>query len=73
MTMDLGQLTQLTNWLDEERRRDKAELIRLQQQVQRQETELQDQSHLLRTFEERLPMPKPSCSGLCSSKRPWNS
>ena len=54
MTMDLGQLTQLTNWLDEERRRDKAELIRLQQQVQRQETELQDQSHLLRTFEERL-------------------
>ena len=54
MTMDLGQLTQLTNWLDEEHRRDKAELIRLQQQVQRQETELQDQSHLLRSFEERL-------------------
>lgn len=54
MTMDLGQLTQMTTWLDEEHRRDKAELIRLQQQVQRQETELQDQTHTLQTLEERV-------------------
>ena len=35
MSMDVGQLTQLATWLDEEHRRDKAELIKLQQQVQR--------------------------------------
>ena len=54
MTMDLGQLTQKATWLDEEHRREKAELIRLQQLVQRQESELQDQSHVLRNLEERL-------------------
>ena len=54
MSMDLGQLTQLATWLDEEHRRDKAELIKLQQQVQRQEGELQDQSHVIRTLEERV-------------------
>ncbi len=54
MTMDLGQLTQMTTWLDEEHRRDKAELIRLQQQIERQETELQDQSHVIRSLEERV-------------------
>jgi len=54
MTMDLGQLTQMATWLDEEHRREKAELIRLQQLVQRQESELQDQSHVLRNLEERL-------------------
>jgi hypothetical protein len=53
MTMDLGQLTQMTTWLDEEHRRDKAELIRLQQQLQRQEGELQDQSLAIRGLEER--------------------
>ena len=54
MSMDLGQLTQLATWLDEEHRRDKAELIRLQQQVQRQEGELQDQTHVIRSLEERV-------------------
>ena len=54
MSMDLGQLTQLATWLDEEHRRDKAELIKLQQQVQRQEGELQDQSHVIRSLEERV-------------------
>jgi len=54
MSMDLGQLTQLATWLDEEHRRDKAELIRLQQQVQRQEGELQDQTHVIQSLEERV-------------------
>jgi hypothetical protein len=54
MSMDLGQLTQMTTWLDEEHRRNKAEFIKLQQQVQRQESELQDQTHVLRSLEERV-------------------
>jgi hypothetical protein len=52
--MDLGQLTQMTTWLDEEHRRDRAELVKLQQQVQRQETELQDQTHTIQSLEGRV-------------------
>jgi len=52
--MDLGQLSQITTWLDEEQRRGKSDLARLQQQVQRLETELADQTHLLRSVEERV-------------------
>jgi chromosome segregation ATPase len=54
MSMDLGQLTQMTSWLDEEHRRDKAELIRLQQKVANQEAELQDQSRTIKDLEGRL-------------------
>ena len=54
MTMDLGQLSQMTTWLDEEHRRSKAEFISLQQQVQRLEAELEDQSQVLRSLEERV-------------------
>ena len=54
MTMDLGQLTQMITWLDEEHRRDRAELVKLQQQVQRQETEVQDQTHTIQSLEGRL-------------------
>jgi ABC-type transporter Mla subunit MlaD len=54
MTMDLGQLSQMTTWLDEEHRRSKAEFISLQQKVQRLETELEDQSQVLRSLEERV-------------------
>jgi hypothetical protein len=54
MSMDLGQLTQMTTWLDEEHRRDKAEIVRLQQQIQRQESETQDQSLAFRGMEERV-------------------
>ena len=54
MTMDLGQLSQMTTWLDEEHRRDKAELIRLQQKVENQESEMQDQSRLIRELEGRV-------------------
>jgi chromosome segregation ATPase len=52
--MDLGQLSQMTTWLDEEQRRSKTDLARLQQQVERLETELSDQTHLLRSLEERV-------------------
>jgi chromosome segregation ATPase len=52
--MDLGQLSQMTTWLDEEQRRGKTDLARLQQQVERLETELSDQTHLLRSLEERV-------------------
>jgi hypothetical protein len=54
MSMDLGQLTQMTTWLDEEHRRDKAEIVRLQQQIQRQESETQDQTLAFRSMEERV-------------------
>ncbi len=54
MSMDVGQLMQMTSWLDEEHRRDKAELIRLQQKVVSQESELQDQARLMRDLEGRL-------------------
>lgn len=54
MTMDLGQLSQMTNWLDEEHRRDKAELIRLQQKVESQAGELEDQARTIKELEGRL-------------------
>ncbi len=54
MSMDLGQLTQLTTWLDEEHRRSKAELTRLQQLVANEEGELRDQARTLKELESRL-------------------
>jgi chromosome segregation ATPase len=54
MTMDSGQLTQMVTWLDEEHRRDKAEIVRLQQRIERQEGELQDQSRVIQDLEGRM-------------------
>ena len=54
MTMDLGQLSQMTTWLDEEHRRTKAELIQLRQMVANGEGELQDQSRTLKDLEGRI-------------------
>jgi hypothetical protein len=54
MTMDLGQLSQMTSWLDEEHRRDKAEMIRLQQKVESQAGELQDQARTVKELEGRM-------------------
>jgi len=54
MTMDLGQLTQVTTWLDEEHRRDKAELTRLQQKLESQDAELQDQALVIKDLEGRV-------------------
>jgi len=52
--MDLGQLTQMTTWLDEEHRRSKAELIQLQQMVTNATGELQDQARTIKELEGRL-------------------
>jgi len=54
MTMDVGQLTQMTTWLDEEHRRDKAEMIRLQQKIESQEAALIDQARVIKELEGRL-------------------
>ena len=54
MTMDLGQLSQMTTWLDEEHRRSKAELIQLQQMVSNEGNELQDQARTLKDLEGRV-------------------
>lgn len=54
MTMDLGQLSQMTTWLDEEHRRSKAELIQLQQMVANEGGELQDQARTLKELEGRI-------------------
>jgi hypothetical protein len=54
MTMDLGQLSQMATWLDEEHRRDKADLFRLQQRVDSQAVEIQDQARLVQELEGRI-------------------
>jgi hypothetical protein len=54
MTMDVGQLTQMTSWLDEEHRRDKAELVRLQQRMESQAGEMQDHARLIQEVEGRV-------------------
>ena len=54
MSMELSQLSQMTAWLDEEHRRDKAELVRLQQRVDSQAVELQDHARLVQELEARL-------------------
>jgi chromosome segregation ATPase len=54
MSMDLGQLTQVTTWLDEELRGSKAELIQLQQQLGGHESELHDQARAFKELEARV-------------------
>jgi hypothetical protein len=54
MTMDLGQLSQMATWLDEEHRRDKGELVRLQQRLESQTVELQEHAHLVQELEARV-------------------
>ncbi len=54
MSLDTSQLTQMVTWLDEEHRRDKAELLRLQQRLQSQEGELQDQARIIQELEGRM-------------------
>jgi hypothetical protein len=54
MSMDLGQLTQMTTWLDEEQRSSKSELTRLRQLVEAQQVELEDQARVIQDFERRM-------------------
>lgn len=52
--MDIAQLAQMVNWLDEEHRRDRAEIARLQQQMESQSADLIDQTRRIQDLEGRL-------------------
>lgn len=52
--MDITQVAQTITWLDEEHRRDRAELARSRQRLEIQETELQDMARRIQELEGRL-------------------
>lgn len=52
--MDLTQLSQMVSWLDEEHRRDREELARLDQRLQNMAIEKQEQSRRIQDLESRL-------------------
>ena len=52
--METTQLTQMVNWLDEELRRERAEVTKLQQLVERQTGELTEQARKIRDLEGHL-------------------
>lgn len=51
---ELAQAMHLLTWLDEEHRRDKAEIAKLQQRIEAQATEIADQARRLQELESRL-------------------
>ncbi len=52
--MDLAQLAQMVNWLDEEHRRDRSEIARLQQRIESQSADIIEQSRRIQELESRL-------------------
>jgi hypothetical protein len=52
--MNLNQLTQMVTWLDEERRRDKTDLAKLQQRVESQSAEIAEQARRIQEQEGTL-------------------
>jgi chromosome segregation ATPase len=52
--MNLNQATQMLTWLDEERRRDKADLAKLQQRTESQSAEIAEQARRIQELEGRL-------------------
>lgn len=52
--MDLNQLSQMVTWLDEEHRRDREEIARLDQRLQNMAIEKQEQSRRIQDLESRL-------------------
>lgn len=52
--MDLDQLTQMVTWLDEEHRRDRAEIAKLQQRLESQATEIVEQARRIQELEGQL-------------------
>jgi chromosome segregation ATPase len=52
--MDLAQLAQMVNWLDEEHRRDRAEIARLQQRIEAQSADIIEQARRIQELEGRL-------------------
>ena len=52
--MDIAQLAQMITWLDEEHRRDRSEIARLQQRVESQEADIIEQARRVQDLEGRL-------------------
>jgi len=52
--MDVAQLAQMVNWLDEEHRRDRAEISRLQQRIESQSADIIEQARRIQELEGRL-------------------
>jgi chromosome segregation ATPase len=52
--MDNAQLAQMVNWLDEEHRRDRAEIARLQQRLEAQSSDIIEQARRIQELEGRL-------------------
>ncbi len=52
--MDVTQLAQMVNWLDEQHRRDRAEVTKLQQRLESQANEIQEQARRVKELEGRL-------------------
>jgi len=52
--MDIAQLAQMVNWLDEEHRRDRAEIARLQQRLESQTADIVEQTRRIQDLEGRL-------------------
>lgn len=52
--MDTAQLNQMVTWLDEEHRKDRAEIAKLRQQLEAQAAEIQEQTRRIQELEGRL-------------------
>lgn len=52
--MDVDQLTQMVTWLDEEHRRDRGEIAKLQQRIESQATEIVEQARRIQELEGNL-------------------
>ncbi len=52
--MELAQIAQMVNWLDEEHRRDRAEIARLQQRIEAQSSDIVEQARRIQELEGRL-------------------
>ena len=52
--MDIAQLAQMVNWLDEEHRRDRAEIARLQQRIESQSADIIEQARRIQDLEGKL-------------------
>jgi chromosome segregation ATPase len=52
--MDIAQLAQMVNWLDEEHRRDRAEIARMQQRIESQSADIIEQARRIQELEGRL-------------------
>lgn len=52
--MDIAQLAQMVTWLDEEHRRDRAEIARLQQRLEAQTSDIIEQARRIQELEARL-------------------